>query len=179
MKKIYSLIKNIFFKIWFKLNASEYMRVAYLNPRSVVLITTSYNGKKNIMPIDWHMPLSFSPKLYAISLEKKNYTIELINKSGCFCVNFMSAEFEKEILECGRTSGVNADKFELTNFKTEIGKSINVPVLVNALGILECNVINTVDAGDHVLFIAKVIHEKLHPDQSKKQLYHTTSSAKK
>jgi flavin reductase (DIM6/NTAB) family NADH-FMN oxidoreductase RutF len=169
MKKI----KNFFFKLWFKFTAAEYMRTAYLHPRSVVLLTSSFQGKSNVMPIDWHIPLSYSPKLYAVSLGKKNYSTELIQKSGCFVVNFMSAEFEKEILAAGRVSGVAADKFSLTGLRAVRAKTLDCPKLSDAFGTLECKVINTVDAGDHILFIAKVLHQDA-SGFSKKQLYHVT-----
>lgn len=149
------------------------MRVAYLHPRSVVLITTCYQEKSNVMPIDWHTPLSYSPKLYAVSLGKKNYSSELIQKSGCFVVNFMSSEFEKEILAAGRTSGAAADKFLLTGLRADRAKTLDCPKLSDALGTLECKLINSIDAGDHILFIAKVLHEDA-SGFSKKQLYHVT-----
>lgn len=174
MSIIKSLKKNIE-KLRFRFKAAEYMRVSYLDPRSVVLITSRYEDKDNVMPIDWHIPLSYSPKLYGISLEKKNYSYELIMKSNVFAVNFMGSEFEKQILETGRMSGSGTDKYELTGLKKINGKTLNVPVLEDSLGYIECKVKQTVEAGDHVLIIGDVKYENFKRLDTK-QMYHETKA---
>jgi flavin reductase (DIM6/NTAB) family NADH-FMN oxidoreductase RutF len=161
-------------KVKFKLFTSEYMRVAYLHPRSVVLVTVRHANAENVLPLDWHIPLSFFPKLYGISLESGNYSSELIAKSGVFAVNFMPAEFEHEILAAGRTSGRNTDKFALTNLSRGEGKALPVPVLNDAVGVLECTVVQTVETGDHTLFVGKVVREQFNRHAHHEQLFHVT-----
>jgi hypothetical protein len=51
-------------------------------------------------------------KIVLLSLETGNFSSEMIASSKCFAINFMNAEFEKQILECSRTSGRNSDKFK-------------------------------------------------------------------
>jgi flavin reductase (DIM6/NTAB) family NADH-FMN oxidoreductase RutF len=148
------------------------MRVVYTHPRSVVLITSRLGEKDNVMPMDWHIPLSLFPKLYAISLETKNFSYSIIRKSGVFAVNFMPASFENAIVACGNISGSKNDKFELTNLKKEEAKTINAPILTDAFGHIECEVVNVYPAGDHTLFVAKVLYEKLDDTPDKLQLYH-------
>lgn len=174
MKKIIKKIKWLFFRIRFQLRAAEYMRVVYTDPRRVVLITSRLGEKDNIMPIDWHIPLSLFPKLYAISLETKNFTCSMILKSRCFAVNFMPGSFEKEIVACGNISGKENDKFKLTNLKKSEAKTINAPYLADAFGHIECEVTEVYPAGDHTLFVAKVLYEKLDDTAEKTQLYHIT-----
>lgn len=172
------ILKELIRRIRFKLYASEYMRVAYLHPRSVVLVTVRYEGAENLLPLDWHLPLSFFPKLYGISLESRNYSSELIRKSGAFAVNFMPYEFEPAILTAGRTSGRTADKFALTNLSRKEGEVLPLPILVDAMGVLECKVVQTVETGDHTLFVGKVVHEMVAPKNQQEQLYHVTNAVK-
>ncbi len=159
-------------RIRFRIKTAEYMRVAYTHPRSVVLITARLGGKDNVMPADWHIPLSLNPKLYAIALDAKNYSTSIINETGEFAVNFMPASFEKEIVACGNISGRENDKFQLLKLIKAEAKTINAPVIQDAYGYLECKVTETHPAGDHTLFIAKVLYEKLDKDPEKLQLYH-------
>jgi|SRR4030095_15650753 len=173
---IFSRIKNRLSKMFFRFRKAEYMRVAYLSPRQVVLITTRFGDKENVLPIDWHIPLSFSPKLYAISLESKNFSYDLIQKSKCFVVNFVSAELEKRIIESGRISGKETDKFETIGLEKIEAKKINSPVLKDSLGYLECKVIDTIITGDHTLFIGEVVHEEI--SEPNMQLYHITKDIK-
>jgi flavin reductase (DIM6/NTAB) family NADH-FMN oxidoreductase RutF len=39
-----------------------------------------------------------------------------------------------------------------------------VPVLDDALGVLECRLENQVEAGDHTLFIGRVLHAQVNPE---------------
>lgn len=64
------------------------------NPRQTVLVTC--RDKDNIITLDWHTPLSFYPMMYAISVGKTRYSLELIRKSKCSVVNFISKDYEKE-----------------------------------------------------------------------------------
>jgi flavin reductase (DIM6/NTAB) family NADH-FMN oxidoreductase RutF len=158
---------NLFKKVSYKLKRiynsysfGDYMRTAYLSPRQVVLITTRFDNRDNVLPVDWHIPLSFSPKLYAICLESGNHSSAMIKGSGVFTVNFMSAEYEKQIIECGRLSGKDTDKFMVTGLEKSEASKINAPIIKNAIGHLECKLVDTLVTGDHTLFIGKVLAEK-------------------
>ena len=140
------------------------------NPRQTVLVTCRCKGKDNIITLDWHTPLSFLPMMYAISVGKTRYSLELIKNSKVFVVNFMSKDFEKEILFCGRHSGRDFDKFKETGLTAEEAEKIDCPRIKEALGFLECKVVREVEVGDHVLFIAKVVHSDL--KKRGKRLFH-------
>jgi len=167
-------IKRSLNRLRFRFKTAEYMRVAYLAPREVVLITARLDNKDNMLPVDWHMPLSFFPKLYSISLESKNYSSSVIERSKSFCVNFMPAEFEEKILQAGRISGTQTDKFELTGLKKTEAEKINAPVLADALGWIECELTEKIVTGDHTLFVGKVVNENLNRVSGKEKLYHIT-----
>ena len=89
----------------------------YTNPRQVILVTCRYKKIDNIFTLDWHTPLSFDPKMYAIAVEKTRFSHNLIKKSGVFVVNFMDRKYEKDIYYCGSHSGKNVDKFANTIFQ--------------------------------------------------------------
>lgn len=140
------------------------------NPRQTVLVTCRHKGKDNIITLDWHTPLSFYPMMYAISVGKTRYSLGLIRSSKVFVVNFMSHEHEKEVLFCGRHSGKNYDKFVETGLTREEAAKIDCPRIKEALGFLECKVVNEVEAGDHILFIAEVVSSDLNKEG--KRLFH-------
>jgi len=135
--------------------------VKIVNPRQVVLITSRWKDKDNVMTAAWHTPLSFDPMMYGIVIGKTRYSLNLIKKSKVFVVNFMPKEYEKEILYCGRNSGRDVDKFKETGLEKEEAEKINCPRIKQALGYLECKVVKEVTAGDHILFIGKVLKADL------------------
>jgi flavin reductase (DIM6/NTAB) family NADH-FMN oxidoreductase RutF len=140
------------------------------NPRQTILLTCRFKDRDNIMTLDWHTPLSFEPMMYAVSIGKTRFSLNLVRSSKVFVVNFMSKDFEKEILFCGRHSGKTIDKFKETGFEKEGAKTIDCPRIKQALGYLECKVLKEVEVGDHILFIARVTKADL--KQKARRLFH-------
>ena len=140
------------------------------NPRQTILLTCRANKKDNVITIDWHTPLSFEPIMYAVSIGKTRYSLNLIKKSKVFVINFMSKDFEKEIIFCGRHSGKNIDKFKETGFEKKEAETIDCPRIKQALAYLECKVEKEIKVSDHILFIAKVTKANLR--QKAKRIFH-------
>ena len=146
-------------------------------PRQAILVTSSaevkvmgiQKEKDNIITLAWHMPVSHNPNLYAIALGKQRFSTGIIQKSKCFAVNFMPAELEKEILLCGRKSGISSDKFKLCSFRKVECTTIECPRIKEAIGYLECELVQEIEAGDHIIFIGKVLKSELSED--KKRLF--------
>ena len=88
--------------------------IALLYPRQTILVTTELEGKDNIITLDWHMPVSVKPLLYAICIGKKKFSRKLIDDSGVFAVNFVPYKLKDAAIFCGRNSGEHIDKFEKT-----------------------------------------------------------------
>ncbi len=146
------------------------MSIELSYPRQVILVTSrafvkskfsaEKEHKDNVFTLSWHSPVSFNPELYAIMVGKTRYSYQLIKESKVFAVNFMPIELKKEVLFCGRNSGEMMDKFKETGLEKEECEKIDCCRLKQALAVLECHVINEVEAGDHVIFIGKVLHAK-------------------
>lgn len=140
------------------------------NPKQTILLTCRAEGKDNIIALDWHTILSFEPRMYAVSIGKTRFSFNLIKSSKVFVVNFMSKDFEKEVLFCGQNSGKTLDKFKETGLEKEEAETIDCPKIKQALGYLECKVEKEIEVGDHVLFIAKV--SKAEIKENGKRLFH-------
>src|SRR3989338_5418406 len=136
------------------------------NPRQVILVTSRAEieiigkdvVKEDIITLSWHMPVSFDPAIYAIAIGKSKFSSKLIQKSGVFAVNFIPKELEKQALFCGTHHGEHMDKFKESKLTKEESEKIDCPRVKEALAYLECELINTVEAGDHYIFIGKVIN---------------------
>ncbi len=128
--------------------------------------------KDNLITVDWHMPASFRPAMYAISIGKSRFSYGLIRSSRCFCVNFIGGEYKEIALTCGRESGMQVDKFHETGMIKEECDKLDCPRLGQARAYLECEVVSEVDAGDHMIFIGKILSSKKKEDGSR--LFHTT-----
>jgi flavin reductase (DIM6/NTAB) family NADH-FMN oxidoreductase RutF len=156
------------------------MDFTLINPRQTVLVTSRGKAivlghereKDDAIAIDWHMPASFTPFMYAISVGKKRFSYKLIKESGVFAVNFMPFELAKEVLFCGRHSGEYMDKIAEAGLKKQDASRIDCPVLPDSAGWLECKVLQEIDSGDHAIFIGEVISET-NNSKGFKRVFHT------
>ncbi|MFH1440056.1 MAG: flavin reductase family protein [Candidatus Woesearchaeota archaeon] len=147
-------------------------------PRQIVLVTCreelDFMGKTkeihNIITVDWHMPCSFEPFLYAISIGKSRASYDLIKKSGVFVVNFIPFTLKDAAIFCGRHSGRHHDKFKETGLTMIESNHVDCPKIKEAIGYIECNVIEEIEAGDHVIFVGEVTHQELKREE--KRLFH-------
>jgi len=150
------------------------------NPRQTVLITCRSDikvmGKSflkdNIITVDWHMPTSFNPGLYAVSIGKSRLSCEMIRDSKGFVVNFMPYSQKKAVLYCGRHSGNHIDKYEQSGLEKEEAQTIDCPRIKEAVSCLECEVVDEKESGDHVIFIGKIMKNILKSDE--KRIFHLT-----
>jgi flavin reductase (DIM6/NTAB) family NADH-FMN oxidoreductase RutF len=133
-----------------------------LHPRPVVLITCcSKDGKNNIIAVAWSTPLSFNPPLVGISIAPKRYSYKLIKETKEFVVNVPSAKLAKETLICGKFSGRNVEKFKMANLTPLQAKKVKPPLIKECVAHLECKVVSSLDVGDHVFFVGKVLNAEV------------------
>ena len=131
-----------------------------LHPRPVVIVTTRLGERDNAMSASWVTPVSFNPPLVAVSIAPERFTYELLTRSGVFALNVPGEDLLWCVDYVGTISGRSKDKLRALRekgVKIGRGKRLDVPVLLDSLAVLECEVYKKVEAGDHVLFIGKVV----------------------
>jgi len=131
---------------------------ALLNPRPAVLVTCcDAEGIPNALSLVWHTPLSHDPPLVGISVAKSRYSYGLIEESGEFVINIVSAACRHAVEVCGQRSGRDGDKLWAASLKLEPARTVRPPLIAGALGALECRVVNRLSCGDHMLFVGEVV----------------------
>ncbi len=126
-------------------------------PGPVTLLTAQYKGKRNVMTAGWVVPVSSNPPLVAVAVHPARYTYGLIEKSGNFALNIPARPLAEKVKKAGDLSGADVDKFLQIGLTPYEGKQVSAPLIAECVGHLECGVVNTVPAGDHVLFVGEVV----------------------
>lgn len=148
---------------------------------NVGLITSKGQHGDNVMASEWTHHVSYEPGLIAVSLGKLNMggnpkaTFENIKATGVFGVSLAASEQNALANIAGNNTGREIDKIAALKelgFSFVKAREIDVLLVEGALAQFECRVINTVDAGDHVLVIGEVLYK--HPLAKDKQplVYH-------
>ncbi len=103
------------------------------------------------------------PPMVAVCINKKNLTHEFIKKSKIFTISILSKETPMKFIGLfGFRSGRDLDKFKDVNYKSG---AAGVPIVLdNTIGYLECEVISSMDAKSHTLFLAKVLDAEIIKD---------------
>jgi len=129
-----------------------------INHGPVVLVTSKYKEKTNIVTLAWITPVSHNPPFVAICIHKNHFSHELIEKSGEFVINVPGEDLLDKVHSCGSISGREVNKFEkfkLTPLKAE---KVKPPLVEECLAHLECVVVKIYPAGDHSIFLGEVIY---------------------
>lgn len=121
----------------------------------IYLITIRDQDKKNGMVASWVTQCSNDPPLVIVTIKKDRLSNRQIIRSGKFCINVLEKR-HKEIISQFKISDTEK-KFD--NIDCSESPS-GLPVFDEALGWLECEVRQTVETGDHTVFISRIVEGK-------------------
>ena len=138
----------------------------------VIAIAKDKAGRANPITLGWTMIVSGNPPMMAIAVAKTHYSIEAITHSKCFTIAFPSSDMAEAALFFGSKSGRDTDKFAEFDCKTESAKSIDSLLLTDAVANFECTLESQMPAGDHIIFIGKIVSSHINTEP-KKRLYTT------
>lgn len=94
--------------------------------------------------------LSLDPPLVLFCLGKATSSLDSFKAFGHFAINVLS-EHQRDLSI--RFAGRGEDKWKDLDWKA--GKT-GLPLLGNCLASLECSLVQTLDGGDHLIFVGKV-----------------------
>ncbi|MEK6646589.1 MAG: rubredoxin [Candidatus Firestonebacteria bacterium] len=134
------------------------MNLQVLNKISygMYVVCSKKGDKINGQIVNTVFQITSEPPTIAVSINKKNLTYEYIKESKVFTLSILSKDTPlKFIGQFGFKSGREINKF--VDLDYNIGRLKCPIVLTNAIGYIEAEVINEVDAGTHIVFIGKII----------------------
>lgn len=127
------------------MNAREPVELAkaylLLNHGPVTLVSSAYDGRRNVMAAAWAMPLDFQPPKVAVVIDRQTFSRELIEASGEFVLNIPSRTLADKVLAAGSCSGREGDKFAALGLATAPAAEVAPPLVEGCLAWLECRVV--------------------------------------
>ena len=83
----------------------------YLEPGPIVLVSSKWEEKTNIMTMSWHTVMEFSPSLVGCVISAGNHSYTMIRQSRECVINLPTALLTDIVIGIGNTSGSDIDKF--------------------------------------------------------------------
>ncbi|MFB6086828.1 MAG: flavin reductase family protein [Halodesulfurarchaeum sp.] len=135
----------------------EYDSSALFKPMVPALIVSkSEETGPNLMTASWWMLAGYDPFRYMLAVSEKSYTHEIIEANPEFVMAAPSNELIEALTLSGMVSGRDLDKIEHLDLETVPGQSIDVPLLVEAVGNIELSVMDSFSVEGITYFLAGV-----------------------
>jgi flavin reductase (DIM6/NTAB) family NADH-FMN oxidoreductase RutF len=142
-------------------------RVLWKMPSGLYVIGSTDKGeRRNGMTLNWASQLSFDPKLVGISVEHGAVTHELITAGGVFSSNIIDREDRAIVRKFTKPVEVDLGAKTLNEFPYFDGPATGAPVLAQSVAYLECEVRQTVEVGNHTLFLGEVVNAAFLKDEA-------------
>lgn len=143
-----------------------------LEPGPVVLLTTSRNGRHNVMAMSWHMMVEFTPPLVACVVSNADYSFEALRTTKECVIAIPAVELAEKVVQVGNCSGRDTDKFEAFGFTPVPTERVKPPRIGECFANLECNVVDTRLVNKYCLFVLEVVKAWIDPKQKEPKTIH-------
>src|SRR5260221_4810945 len=110
----------------------------FLEPGPTVLVSSIWQNKTNIMTMNWHTVMEFSPSLIGCMITSSNHSYEMIKKSKGCVINIPTIDLIDEIIGIGNCSGSKVNKFEKFKLTPVAGEKIKAPLIRECYANFEC-----------------------------------------
>jgi flavin reductase (DIM6/NTAB) family NADH-FMN oxidoreductase RutF len=124
-------------------------------PYGLYVVTVASGGEEHGMTANWITQAAFEPPMIVVAIENTSKTIEMIRDAHYFAVSLLASGQRELAGKLGRSSEQAPQK--LKGIKTKPTPVSKTPVLVEALGWVECRAIASLPAGDHTLVLGEVV----------------------
>lgn len=128
-----------------------------LEPGPIVLVSSSWKGKNNIMTMGWHSVMEFTPSLIGCIIAENNVSFEMIRKSKECVINIPTTDMVDQVVGIGNCDGDEVDKFEKFNLTPTPAKKVSAPLITECYANLECRIYDTKLIKKYNFFIFEVV----------------------
>lgn len=129
----------------------------FLEPGPVVLVSSAWRNKTNIMTMGWHMVMEFSPSLVGCCISNENYSFEMIRKSKECVINIPTIEMAEVVVGIGNTTRAEIDKFAEFDLTPLPGTYVKAPLIKECYANLECQLFDSCLVKKYSVFIFEVV----------------------
>jgi flavin reductase (DIM6/NTAB) family NADH-FMN oxidoreductase RutF len=146
----------------------------YLEPGPIVLVSSHYEGKHNILTLGWHTVLEFSPSLVGCMISGGNHSFEMIRKSRECVINLPTTALTDTVVRIGNTTGANIDKFREFGLTAEQAHAVEAPLIAECHASFECRLFDDALVDKYNFFVFEVVKAHAAPRPKHPRTLHYT-----
>jgi flavin reductase (DIM6/NTAB) family NADH-FMN oxidoreductase RutF len=129
----------------------------FLEPGPIVLVSSRWKGKTNIMTMGWHMVMEFSPSLIGCYIWTENHSFEMVRRSKECVFNIPTVDLAPKVVGIGNCSGRDVDKFAKFGLTAEAGAEVEAPLIGECFANFECRLKDASLIDKYSLFVLEVV----------------------
>lgn len=138
----------------------------------VYIVTMGKGTDGNAFTASWVTQCSSEPPMVAVSVHNKHQSSRLMSKNKAFVVNLIG--IGQEAVAKTYYGPAESGYEKLVGTSVTDSPETKTPLIPGAIGYLDCEVVNTVQAGNHTVFVGEIKAASL--DDSVTKLMTTTNS---
>lgn len=140
-------------------------RVLWTMPYGLYILGSRDGERRNGMAINFVTQVSFTPKWIGVGVEKDAFTHELVTVGRVFSVNLIAREDRAIIRKFTKPVDVDTQASTLNGFPFHDGAT-GAPILDQAVAYVDCEVRDTLEAGEHTFFAGEVVDAGFQRDEA-------------
>jgi len=129
----------------------------FLEPGPIVLVSSAWKGRTNIMTMGWHMVMEFEPSLIGCYIWDANHSYEMIRRSRECVINIPTLDLANKVVAIGNSSGADIDKFAEFDLTAARAKHVAAPLIAECYANFECKVHDTSLLRKYGIFVLEVV----------------------
>jgi flavin reductase (DIM6/NTAB) family NADH-FMN oxidoreductase RutF len=134
-----------------------------IEPGPVVMLTTTRNGRNNVMTMSWHTMMEFEPPLIGCIVSNRDYTFNILKATKECVIAIPTVELAAKVVRVGNTSGKDIDKFKTFGLTPIPASRVKAPLIEECYANLECKVVDTAMVNKYNLFVLEVKKAWINP----------------
>lgn len=144
----------------------------FLEPGPVVLVTSKWQNKTDIMTMGWHMVMEFSPSLIGCIISSENFSHSLIRRSSECVINIPPASLIDTVVGIGNSSGEHSDKFSQFELTPTQATKVDAPIIEECHASFECRLYDDTMIEVYNMFIFEIVKGHASPFADKEKTIH-------
>ncbi|HXU92869.1 MAG TPA: flavin reductase family protein [Gallionella sp.] len=144
----------------------------YLEPGPIVLVSSAYKGKNNVMVMGWHTVMEFSPSLVGCIISSANYSFEMVRRSRECVINLPTTALTDAVVGIGTTTGAEIDKFEHFGLTADEADIVKAPLIRECHANFECKLVDDRLVDKYNFFIWEVVSAHVAPSPKHPETLH-------
>lgn len=129
----------------------------YLEPGPIVLVSSRWKEKNNIMTMGWYTVMEFSPALIGCFITAGNHSFGMIEKSGECVINIPTVDLIDKVIGIGNSTGIDIEKFSEFQLTPEKSEFVQAPCIKECYANFECRVADKRLLAKYNFFILEVM----------------------